>query len=77
MSIKSLDQLTPRERAVLDELIQGKSNREIAAALGITTETTQVHMRSILQKTGHPSRLSLVVDVYESLINGKLHRKRP
>jgi DNA-binding CsgD family transcriptional regulator len=76
VSIKSLDQLTPRERAVLDELLQGKSNREIAVSLGITTQTAEVHMRSILQKTGAPSRLALVVDVYESLINGKLARKK-
>ena len=75
MSIPQLDQLTPRERQVLDELLQGKSNEEIAQALSISSGTTKVHIRTILQKTGHRSRLSLVVDVYESLVNGRLHRK--
>jgi len=76
VSIHDLDQLTAREREVLDELIQGKTNREIAKSLSITLSTTNVHMRSIMKKTGHRSRLSLVVNVYESLVNGKLAKKR-
>jgi len=76
VSIRDLDQLTEREREVLDELIQGKTNREIAKALSITLSTTNVHMRSIMKKTGHRSRLALVVNVYESLVNGKLTKKK-
>jgi DNA-binding CsgD family transcriptional regulator len=77
MSIsKKLESLTPREQAILDELIQGKTNQEISDTLGITLRTVEEHMRRIFLKTGARSRLSLVVDIYESLINGKLRKGR-
>jgi DNA-binding NarL/FixJ family response regulator len=77
MSIaKKLESLTPREQSILDELIQGKTNQEISDTLGITLRTVEEHMRRIFLKTGARSRLSLVVDIYESLINGKLRKGR-
>jgi DNA-binding CsgD family transcriptional regulator/RimJ/RimL family protein N-acetyltransferase len=53
--------LTARERAVLDRLAQGESNREVAAALGISENTVKNHVRSILEKMPARSRSEAVV----------------
>jgi DNA-binding NarL/FixJ family response regulator len=42
--------LTAREREVLGLLTQGTTNKEIAAALGITESTVKNHLRNILEK---------------------------
>jgi DNA-binding NarL/FixJ family response regulator len=47
-----LDPLTPREREVLGEMAEGKSNRGIAEALFVTEAAVEKHVRSIFQKLG-------------------------
>lgn len=42
--------LTAREEAVLREVAQGRTNREIATALGISEKTVSVHVSHILAK---------------------------
>ena len=44
------DELTPREREVLDLLAQGRSNQEIADALIIEVGTVKNHVHSIFRK---------------------------
>jgi len=53
-SEKSL--LTAREEAVLREVAQGRTNREIAEALGIAEKTVGVHVSHILAKLGCKTR---------------------
>jgi DNA-binding NarL/FixJ family response regulator len=45
-----LDELTPRERDVLVELAQGKSNQGIAETLVVTTAAVEKHVTSIFHK---------------------------
>jgi RNA polymerase sigma factor (sigma-70 family) len=45
-----LARLTPREREVLDFIVQGRHNREIAAALGISPRTIEVYKARIMDK---------------------------
>jgi len=45
-----LAQLTPREREVMDLLVQGKASRQIAGDLGISPRTVEVHRAAIKQK---------------------------
>jgi DNA-binding NarL/FixJ family response regulator len=47
-----LEQLTTREREVLAELAQGKSNRGIAETLVVTTAAIEKHVTSIFHKLG-------------------------
>ncbi|MDX6341496.1 MAG: hypothetical protein QOH87_1634, partial [Trebonia sp.] len=47
-----LEDLTGREREVLAQLAEGKSNRGIAEALVITTAAVEKHVTSIFQKLG-------------------------
>jgi two-component system, NarL family, response regulator len=46
----SKPQLSPREIEVLEQLANGKSNREIGTALSITEATVKHHVKSILKK---------------------------
>ena len=52
----SLDALTGREREVLAELAQGRSNREIARALHVSEKTVKAHVSSVLAKLGVQDR---------------------
>jgi DNA-binding NarL/FixJ family response regulator len=45
-----LDQLTPREREILSEMAQGKSNAAIAAALILSERAVEKHSNSIFSK---------------------------
>jgi DNA-binding NarL/FixJ family response regulator len=48
--------LSPRERQVLGYLVEGRTNREIGAALFIAETTASVHVSHILDKLGVDSR---------------------
>jgi LuxR family maltose regulon positive regulatory protein len=43
-------QFSPRELEVLEELIQGRSNKEIARALDMTEHTVKFHLKNIFSK---------------------------
>jgi two-component system response regulator FixJ len=44
--------LTPREREVLDALVEGRANKIIAAGLGISPRTVEVHRAHLMEKLG-------------------------
>jgi DNA-binding NarL/FixJ family response regulator len=49
---RPLDELSPRERDVLAQLAEGKSNQGIADALAVTSHAVEKHVKSIFQKLG-------------------------
>ncbi len=53
--------LSDREMEVLTCVVQGKSNKEIAALLGISHQTVKNHITSILRKFGVEDRTQAVV----------------
>ena len=53
--------LTPREREILQLLAEGKSNKEIAALLGISVNTAEAHRANIMLKLDLHSISELVV----------------
>jgi RNA polymerase sigma factor (sigma-70 family) len=52
--------LTPREREVLEHVIAGKLNKQIAASLGTTEKTVKVHRGRMMGKLGIRSVADLV-----------------
>jgi DNA-binding CsgD family transcriptional regulator len=53
--------LTAREREVLTLLVDGLTNREIAAELDVSVHTAKFHVNAILQKLGAMTRTEAVV----------------
>ena len=51
--------LTEREREVLDRVAQGLHAKEIAAALGISPRTVEVHKSNIMEKLGARNAIEL------------------
>ena len=49
-------ELTPRERQILVELARGRSNREIARALGLAEKTVKTHVSAVFTKLGVQDR---------------------
>lgn len=51
--------LTPREQQIASGIAAGRTNRDIAARLGITEQTVKNHLTSIFEKVGVDNRLQL------------------
>ncbi len=64
LTVEGTPALSPRQRSVLQLLVQGKSNRDIALALDISPNTVKVHLVLIYRALGVSSRV-------EALLAGK------
>jgi DNA-binding NarL/FixJ family response regulator len=63
---RAVEELTPREREVLDLLVRGLSNPEICEKLVISEATAKTHVARILQKLDLRDRVQAVIYAYES-----------
>lgn len=52
--------ITDREREVIEKLLDGMANKEIAFNLGVTEKTIKNHLHNVYKKMGINSRLELV-----------------
>lgn len=56
-----LPRLTPRQRQVLDKLVDGKSNKEIARELDLGPGTIKVHLAALFRNLGVANRAAAAV----------------
>jgi two-component system NarL family response regulator len=66
------DQLTERERDVLESLIRGRSNKEIASNLCISEDTVKTHLKTLFAKLRVRDRTGAAV---EAIRHGIVHLK--
>ncbi|GGG77739.1 response regulator [Paenibacillus radicis (ex Gao et al. 2016)] len=57
--------LTEREKEILERVVTGESNREIAAAFGLSEHTVKNHLKNILQKLHLDNRVQLTRYAFE------------
>lgn len=55
-----LNSLTPREREVLEHVVSGQLNKQIATQLGTVEKTIKVHRARVMEKMKAPSLAALV-----------------
>jgi len=63
--------LTPREREVMNGVVSGLLNKEIASELGITERTVKVHRGRAMAKMGAKSSAELIKMLLTIQLNGK------
>ena len=64
------DSLTDREIEVLELVVEGASNKDIAQQLHVTRNTVKMHLRSILEKLHVQNRVqAAVLAVREGLLD--------
>lgn len=69
------NKFTQREREVLDLLVEGYSNPEIAEMLNITIHTVKAHISSMYEKAGVYSRVRLAVRACREQMANKIITK--
>ena len=55
-----LESLTPRERQVMDMVVEGAANKVIAIDLGLSERTVEIHRAKVMEKMGARSVAHLV-----------------
>ena len=45
-----IEELTPRERAILIGVVEGRRNKQIAGQMGVTETTVKVHRSNMMRK---------------------------
>jgi DNA-binding CsgD family transcriptional regulator len=62
-----ISQFSKREKEVVELLLQGKSNKQIALALGVSQNTVEYHLKNIYKKLQVNSRTEAVLRLGKSV----------
>lgn len=65
-------ELSKREQEVVNQLLEGKSNKLIASSLGISERTVEFHLTNIFAKQQVSSRTELVLKLGDSTVAGEV-----
>ncbi len=71
-----LDDLTRREREVLDRLVLGEGTAAVARGMSVSHSTARTHIQHVLDKLGAHSRLEAVALAVREIQRGRLHSRR-
>ena len=66
--------LTPRERDVVAAILDGATDKDVSARIGVTEQTVKNHLSRIFKKLGVANRLELALyAVHHRLFSGTRH----
>jgi DNA-binding NarL/FixJ family response regulator len=63
---RQMPELSAREREVVDYVVEGLRNREIAERMGITEKTVKTHLTHVYQRLGVDTRAEMIAAVKAS-----------
>lgn len=69
--LSQLRPLSKREREVVELLLQGKSNKLIAASLDIAERTVEFHLKNVYAKFQVSSRVELILKLRDATVGVK------
>jgi RNA polymerase sigma factor (sigma-70 family) len=69
---RRFERLTPRERQVMEMVVAGRPNKKVAADLGVSIKTVEVHRSRVMRKMEAPSLANLVE---QSMVAGVARRQ--
>lgn len=69
-----ITELSQREKDVVQLLLQGKSNKQIALALGISQSTVEYHLKNVYRKLHVTSRTEAVLQLGKSIGHDSLSK---
>jgi DNA-binding NarL/FixJ family response regulator len=69
--------LTARETTVVQHLLKGWTNKEIANEMRLAEHTVKVHFKHIAEKTGASSRIGIVMTIFQCGLWDALATIRP
>jgi DNA-binding NarL/FixJ family response regulator len=64
------EKLSSRQQEVVDQLLEGKSNKLIASSLNISERTVEFHLKNIYDKFQVSSRVELILKLGDSTVAG-------
>lgn len=71
------NKLSKRQQQVMEHLLYGKSNKQIALELGISESTVEFHLRKIYGKLGVSSRTEAVLKLGKSTVASREELRKP
>ena len=76
MATSSNKRLTPRQKAVLECVAEGKANKQIAYELGLTEGTVKLHITAILKILGVYNRTAAVIEAVKLGLISNQNKKK-
>lgn len=67
--VLAFSQLTTKEREIVDAVLKGLSNKQIAADFGLSTSTVKNHLYAVFKKLGVTNRYALINGTAGRIIN--------
>ncbi len=65
VSVEAANLLTDREREILQHVVMGHTNKEIAQQLGIAESTVKNHLRNIMEKLHVQNRVQAAIQAFQ------------
>lgn len=67
-----IEELSPRQRQILSQIVQGKSTKEIAFEMGISSRTVDSHRAKVMETLGMKSTVQIVREIARAGLDDRL-----